>query len=79
MICPICNGNLEENGMLLICYGECGSTFNLNYFGMCNPGDEEVTEEGSESEEFLEKYGKRIRKFKYGEKLLDAKAKGDEK
>ena len=67
MICPICGGSLDMNDNLLICQDVCGSVFRLEYHGMCNPGDAEVTEEGFEPKEFLEKYGEKIRKWRYDE------------
>ncbi len=80
MICPICGGSLDAIDNQLICQDVCGAVFILEYFGMCNPGDEEVTEEGNESKEWIKEYGDSLNKFKYGEESdKPSKTKGEVK
>lgn len=77
MICPICTGSLDEMDNLLICQDVCGAVFSLEYHGMCNHGDSEITMEGFENKEFLDKWGENIRRWRYGETQIAEEVKED--
>lgn len=65
MKCPICkNGELEEFDYELVCQGECGATFLLEYAGMTPEGGDERIDDGFEPKEYLERYGEEINKWK---------------
>ncbi len=66
MKCPICEkGSLDDNGCdyELFC-DECGSTFLLEYAGMYKEDAQEMTHDGFEPKEFLDKYKDKIQKWK---------------